>query len=214
MKDQYMYDLLEQVTHISSVTFTGGEPTLPSGMKVIERFMEICNDLGIEVGNFYITTNAKVWRKEFPELINRLYDFCVDNELSCVDISNDIYHENDEDDRKYFKYRLEEELLHTYGLADIVAIREEMQMGSHEYIFSEGRGFYVGTRNLGEETILYDDEGTFHVLDGTIYLNCDGQVIAGCNWSYESQAENEKIQLCMSNDDLKHAVLAYTESYY
>lgn len=213
MKDEYMYNLLGQVEYISSVTFTGGEPTLPSGIKTIERFMEICNELNVRVGNFYIVTNAKVWRKEFPELINRLYNFCDDNEISGIHISNDVFHDNDDYDRKSFKYRLEEELLYNYGIEGMADIRQELP-NDHNYIISEGRGYYTGSRCNELEIILYeDDEDDFRIIDGIIYLNCNGQIIAGYDWSYESQAENEKIQLCMSNDNLQHAVMAYNNSF-
>lgn len=32
--------------------------------------------------------------------------------------------------------------------------------------------------------------------DLQLYLNCDGQLINGCDWSYDSQKEREDIQLC------------------
>ena len=123
LKDEDMYNILRQVSYISSVTFTGGEPTLPSGMKVIERFMEICNELAVDVGSFYIVTNAKVWRDKLPALINRLYNFCDDNEISHIDISGDRYHCGDVDT---FKWRLEEELMYNFGLEEIVGVREDI----------------------------------------------------------------------------------------
>ena len=207
MCETHMRDFLSQVRYIDCVTFTGGEPTLPSGIKAIEKFMEICNDIGIEVGNFYMVTNAKVWRSNLASLINRLYDFCVDNEISTIDISGDRYHESNGISIQNFKYRLEEELLYQYGIDGMVSIRPDIDPN---YILSEGRGFYFGGKNNNLESILYyDEEEELQIREGTIYLNCDGQVIVGCDWSYESQKTREDIFLCMANDNLAHAILKY-----
>lgn len=203
MKDKYMYDLLSQVDYISSVTFSGGEPTLPSAMKVIERFMEICNQLGVGVGSFYLVTNGKVWRNKLPELINRLYNFCDDNEISTVDISGDKFHETDEHERKSFKWRLEEALEYEYGITEIVSIRPDID---YQYVIQEGRGADVGYGRFNdtEEIILEDYDGDLQIREGNLYLNCKGNIVKGCDWSYQSQDKPENI-LCHSSEDIiKH----------
>ena len=203
MKDEYMYNLLRQVSYISSVTFSGGEPTLPSGMKVIERFMEICNELGVSVGSFYIVTNAKSWRTKLPALINRLYNFCDDNEVSHIDISNDRYHCGDANN---FKWRLEEELLYNHGLEELVGLREDIDPS---HVIGEGRGVRFGTAPKDRETILYDEwDDELQIREGSIYLNCNGNVVAGCDWSYETQDEPEYI-LCKCDDDMEQSILDY-----
>lgn len=212
MSDEHMYNFLRQVSYIATVTFTGGEPTLPSGMKVIERFMEICNELGVDVGNFYFATNAKVWRGKLPELINRLYNFCSDNEVSNVDISGDQYHcaELNAIDNHDFKCRLEDELLYTYGLENMVGIKPNIDPN---FVITEGRGYYIGGRGNNLETVLYEywDDDQLQVREGTIYLNCDGKVISGCDWSYETQNEREDILICLADEDLEQAIIDYGE---
>ena len=93
MKRKYLDSFLSQVGYISSVTFTGGEPTLPSGMNAICDFMDSCCKYKVDVGGFYIVTNGKVWRPEFATLVNELWVFCSDNEASGIDISGDQFHE-------------------------------------------------------------------------------------------------------------------------
>jgi hypothetical protein len=205
MKDKYMYELLSQVDYISNVTFSGGEPTLPSAMKVIERFMEICNQLNVDVGSFYIVTNGKVWRNKLPELINRLYNFCDDNEISTIDISGDKFHETDERERNHFKYRLEEELEYKYGITEIVSIRPDIDYST---VIQEGRGVDVGYGRINEpEEIEIDEfyEDEIVINEGNIYLNCKGNIVKGCNWSYKSQDKKENI-LCKVSDNIEECL--------
>lgn len=211
MKDEYLYEFLKQVDYVGSVAFSGGEPTLPSGMKVIERFMEICNELNVRVGNFYIATNGKVWRDDFPELINRLFNLCEDNEMSSIDISGDQFHESDKWSINQFKFRLEEELYDYYNIDEIVSIRPDID---RRFVITQGRGACVGYNERIHEIIIYEnEEDEFRINEGTIYLNCNGQIIAGCDWSYETQEIDEDVQICNTSEDLKHAVMAYHKSF-
>jgi len=206
MCNEHMRAFLGQISYIDSVTFTGGEPTLPSAMRVIESFMEICNDLGINVGNFYIVTNAKVWRNKFPELINRLFNFCTENEISGIDISGDKFHETNGIEKNDFRYRLEEELLYTYDIDEMVSIRPNIE---YQHIITEGRGYYQGHRKLNIDDIIYSYYNDFHIQEGILYLNCNGDVINGCDWSYESQEKRKDVLICKASDDLEQAILNY-----
>ena len=207
MDDQHMRDFLLQVDYISTVTFTGGEPTLPSGMKIIERFMEICNELGVDVGNFFIVTNAKTWRNKFPELIHRLYDFCSDNDVSGIDISGDKFHETNGIERNDFRYRLEEILEWEYGISGLISERPDIE---YRYVIAEGRGVHINNKELELDEIICEYwDGVFHIKEGTIYLNCDGKVLNGCDWSYKSQNERKDIFICNASDDLEECVLNY-----
>jgi hypothetical protein len=130
---------LSQVNFISNAAFTGGEPTLPSGIKAIYDFMDVCEQYGVDVGSFYIATNAKVSRPEIPILINDLYKFCSDNDVSYIDISTDQYHDPIESQRETFVQELEEELEYTYGITNVVSQRASNLRSQH--LLSEGRAF-------------------------------------------------------------------------
>jgi hypothetical protein len=212
MDIQYLRNFLNQVSYISSVAFTGGEPTLPSGINVIYDFMEVCNQYGVDVGSFYIVTNAKVWRDEIPAVIERLYNFCSDNEVSCIDISADQFHEQHEVRRRQrFKIELEEILEYQYGLTEIVSQRPDHI--NWDNIIDEGRGANFGTGKYYELPEIHveqwDDNGELRVTEGDIYLNCHGNIIAGCDWSYESQEDPENI-ICASDEDLEKAILEFS----
>ena len=61
MKPEYIRKLLSQIECISNVTFSGGEPTLPSGMKAIDEFISCIPN----VSSFYIVTNGMKCRAKF-----------------------------------------------------------------------------------------------------------------------------------------------------
>jgi hypothetical protein len=209
----HLYDFLSQMSrgYISSVTFTGGEPTLPSGMKVIRKFMEGCNRFSIDVGNFYMVTNAKMWRPELPELIQTLYNFCSDNEISAIDISTDQYHDHIQHTRLAFKNRLEDELSYLIGCDyHIVGLRRDLP---YESIMEEGRGAQYGSGRHEVAPIIQIEtwSGVPTVTEGDIYLNCEGNVISGCDWSYESQRDPENI-ICKASKNFEEAVFNFADA--
>jgi hypothetical protein len=212
MSKDHLRNLLRQINYVSSVTFTGGEPTLPSGINVIYDFMDICNEFGVCVGSFYIVSNAKIWRPEIPVMIYDLYKFCDDNEISMFDISIDQFHDLTQRQRMDFKYRLEKELEYKFGLTDVVSTRHEID---YDRVIKEGRGVNLASERYPDipELILEPhDDGGMTVAAVDIYLNCDGNVICGCDWSYESQKRKENI-ICAASNDFETAVKKYAEVY-
>ncbi len=206
MPIEHLRAFLQQIEYISSITFTGGEPTLPSGMKIIYNFMDVCSSFGIPVGSFYIVSNAKVWRPEIATMVGDLYNFCDDNEVSNFDISTDQYHDPIASKRRHFRYQLEESLEMWHGIsADIVTSRRDIDF---ENVISEGRAQDWGTGRYNEQQevyLEYWDDDQPRITEGDIYINCDGNVINGCDWSYESQKKAENI-ICSVNDDFEAAI--------
>lgn len=49
----------------------------------------------VEVGSFYIATNGSAFNKESFMVIGRLYEFCQDNEISAIEISNSKWHQEE-----------------------------------------------------------------------------------------------------------------------
>jgi hypothetical protein len=211
MNKEYLVRFLEQVSYISSITFTGGEPTLPSGQKVIRDFMDVCNHLGVCVGSFYMVTNAKVWRPELPALINDLYCFCDDNEISMIEISTDQFHDRIQLQRSTFKFRLEEDLLYKYRIENMIHMREEIP---YHRLVDQGRAVNIGSGSCYEPSELWIEfyGEDINITDGDIYLNCDGNVILGCDWSYESQKDHNNI-ICSVYDDFEKAIREKTNNF-
>lgn len=209
MKRETLRLFLSQINYISSVTFTGGEPTLPSGIKAMRDFMEICNHYRIPVGSFYFVTNGKKWRPEILKLVRDLYNFCDDNEASSIEISNDQFHVINDISRQDFRLFLQEELEYNLGVYDLVGMRGKIH---HHQLVRQGR---TDELKLGGSPYRVPDisiemwNDNTRVVEGDIYLNCDGNVIAGCDWSYKSQNEPDKI-ICSASDDFKEAVVKFT----
>lgn len=206
MSKSHINNFLRQVNYMHSITFTGGEPTLPSGLKIINYFLEACHVYKVNIGNFYIVTNAKVWRPELPKLISKLYYYCSENDISAISISGDEYHE--QVGRTSFKYKLED-AFELMGISIDIDVRSTFPTTR---ILNEGRGKQYGSNRFvrkPEISIEYEDEedySNFCVTEGELYLNCEGNIISGCDWSYESQRLSRNI-ICKASDNIKKALI-------
>ena len=212
MNRDYLLSFLKQIGYVSTVTFSGGEPTLPSGLKAIRDFLDICSRYDVGVGNFYMVTNAKVWRPELPKLISQLYNFCDDNEISLLDISTDQFHEKIQLQRFAFKERMESELENYFGIQDIVSMRTEV---FYNQLIYQGRAethLSAGACYVPEDLLIEDMDNTLNIRDGEIYVNCEGNVIQGCDWSYESQRKERAI-ICSVYDNVENMLRKKFEIY-
>jgi hypothetical protein len=90
MPVEHLDTLFSRLGYVSSITFTGGEPSLVP--EIMNSSVEIAEKYGVEIGNFYIATNAIDVSDEFLLAIVRLWCYCSDNECSQVEWSNDEYH--------------------------------------------------------------------------------------------------------------------------
>lgn len=206
MPREHLLNFLRQISYISDVTFTGGEPTLPSGLKVINEFIRICIHLDIEINSFYIVTNAKKWRPEIGDTLAKLWEFCSGNDASAIDISRDQYHDPIELKRQAFRSKLKNYLWQFHGLE--IPIHQRASHLLFKHIRTEGRGIELGAyrKNDNPEILIDDeDEDLFRVVEGTLYLNCDGNIINGCDWSYKSQNNPSHI-ICRADEDLEEAI--------
>ncbi len=206
-KEEHLRNLLRQVSYISTVTFSGGEPTLPSGLEMINKFIDLCHNYEVDVGNWYIVTNGKVWRKELPRTIWRLNNLCSDNEISGIDVSDDQFHESNAIEREDFIYQLEEGL-YEEGLDPHEEININRRGEIHSVI-NEGNAKenFIGHRDMiGESLIYHYNDWEMDISEGTLYLNCNGDLILGCDWSYESQETQAEHFICKIEDNIEMAV--------
>jgi MoaA/NifB/PqqE/SkfB family radical SAM enzyme len=179
IKREVIEALLDKVDYIGSVTFTGGEPSL--NPKAITDFVDICKEKGVSVSNFYMATNGVEYTDDFLLAIMKLYLFCDNDEpeITQLEVSRSYYHDcfqnEDEIDklrcfsffseRKYLKY-------------------------SAQSLIDQGRAkdYGLGARkNLVENLEIVCDN-----IEGEFYLNVNGDVIEGCDWSYKSQSRHKK----------------------
>ena len=90
MNTDHIDTLLDKVTDIGSVIFTGGEPSLRPD--IIRYFVKKAIEKGTYINSFYIATNGIKIDTEFIIACVELYSLCEDKEMCAVELSNDIYH--------------------------------------------------------------------------------------------------------------------------
>jgi len=170
----YVETLFQKVNYISSITFTGGEPSLVP--EIIESVLKIAKEYEVGIGNFFIATNGKDIPDAFVIACLHWYLYCDDNEVSSVTVSTDHYHEGYEGD-----------ILKALSFYDT---RGDIPT---EAIIREGNAEDWGYRDHDDYEFDVEEDN----IEGDVYLNINGDIISGCDWSYENQ---ECHKVCHVND--------------
>ena len=179
IKHEYITSLLEQVETIYNVTFSGGEPSL--NVKTLEFFLSEAERLNVRIGSFYIVTNGLNVGGDFAIFCLKMFSYCYDKDSCSVQISNDNFHRNEGD--------YNTELLNGLSFFSKRNEKDNFNYYNMEALINEGRAtdFYDGDENVNTENVILN-ESDFEEDD--IYLNCKGQLINGCNWSYANQSKH------------------------
>jgi len=175
IKKEHITKMLENVSYISTVTFSGGEPSLNIG--AINHFIDECKRLNVSVNSFYIATNGKETTDEFILAIMNLYLLCEDNEVSQVHYSNDYYHIQED-------YKPNIEKLEVFKFFS----KKYEKDGEHKYMINEGN--FKENFNYGRPVNIHQLELEDNRIDGDFYLNVNGDIICCCDLSYENQEFN------------------------
>lgn len=179
IKHEYIDQLFSKVDYISSLSITGGEPTL--NVDAIDYIVESAQRHNVDIGNFYIVTNGESIPDAFLMALIKLHCYCSDNEISGVKVSGDDFHDE----------ATEKDKLSAFSFVEFEKDKSSQYLVNEGYAYDNGLG--STERNIEE---FYVDDDT---VDGTVYLNCKGNIIAGCDWSYDSQDEQDKI-VCFVNE--------------
>ena len=191
ISDYYLEELFSKVGRIGLLTITGGEPSLATDR--IFKILELIKKHGVIMENFYLATNATNVTDDFIRVLMELYLACGENEVSGVDISNSIYHDNnvnfgdinhDVDKLKLLKFV---QLKYSDK-----TLREMPNNLLHQGRCGSGREVEIDSIEVNIEEK--------EVSEGGLYLNCEGVIIAGCDFSFESQRSNKSIQVCKVED--------------
>lgn len=169
--------LNNDIRYISTVTFTGGEPSL--NCQAINDFIDICSKHAIEVGNFYIATNGKQVTESFISTCLRLFLFCSENEVSQIEISRSDYHIDQN-----------EEAIKKLKCLRFVSERPYL---SYKNLIDEGKAKSLNQLNgiKGQKKKIYPLTIEDNIIDGEIYLNCKGDICSSCDLSYRRQDKNK-----------------------
>lgn len=181
-------DGLEEGMSIGDVTLTGGEPSL--NVPIMQYVREAFARKSITVNGFYVVTNGK--KNPLPLMTECLNWFAFveeqDSDICGLALSSDEFHEKiswrhlallrglsffHEDDKKH-------EYGDTYGLlmeGQAIDLEGMYEMRKpHE----EELNGHIENADDGSEQLFVED-------DTYLYLNAKGDLVSGCNWSYESQ---------------------------
>lgn len=183
-------DSFANAGYISSLTFTGGEISL--NIPAIRYTLNAVRERNISVGSFYMVTNGKAVDKMAELALASLewWNYCDDkDDYSCgLCISSDDFHE--EIPRESASI-----------LSGLRYNRNDKVTDFHkQYLINEGRAKTINANQIlkrepivSELVIEYErnckpgNEAGINITDGELYLNAIGDVVVGCDWSYESQ---------------------------
>lgn len=184
--------LFSQVDQINCLTLTGGEPALRPDK--INMIIDVAEEHDVDIFNFFIATNGTIASLDFIIAMIRLHHYCSDNDVSVVLVSNDIFHNADkirENIRwlqalSFVDYKFPVESKADYDGYDYDNYRQVLFQGRGEQFCNELQPTKQSLDNLLE-----------FPEDAEWYLNCHGDIILGCDWSYENQDEH---RLCHVSD--------------
>lgn len=188
MTRETLEKFLSQVSCIYEVTFTGGEVTLY--LEPIRWFIDICREKDIYVGGFYIVTNGHKYIPEFISLCDELYEFCEDNEISGLAISDDPYHRKFQPDNF-------EQIIVQYQYPE-ASFGEREWWNPREYFREEDKVWNSGvslinegnakTNMIGEREVQYYEKGEAEEISDIdiILLRHNGDLFSSCDLSYDS----------------------------
>lgn len=180
IKKEYIDSILSQVDSIGSVCFTGGEPSL--NVPAMEYFLEQCKGRRISIEFFYIATNGVNVPESFVIFCLKLYSYCDNKEACRVDVSNDRYHMDIAD------YNLD--LLQGLSFFGKKFEKDYFNYANGASLISEGRSSNTRGAHEPYDSIEINSPNEF-TDECEVYLNCKGEIINGCNWSFQSQKKHK-----------------------
>jgi hypothetical protein len=191
---QYVDQIFSKISRIYTLTITGGEPSLAPDK--IEMVTESAKQHEVSIGSFYCATNAKQVPDRFIMAILQLYLYCEETEDSWLTYSSDPFHAP-----------VSPRMIKRLEAFRFVEPKHGAQ--KPEQLLMEGRAYnnYGGGRYLEPQSFRVDNES---IDDNELYLNCKGNLVAGCDCSYETQDEsNFLIGNVMEIGDLQKAIEQY-----
>jgi len=199
--EQIIKEALKDVTQISSLTITGGEPTL--NIKGIEFIFNQIHAQGIELNAFWMATNAKVYSEKLVSLLIDEYATCTeydDEFYGGLAVSHDDGFHEEVDPKNIRKYKA-------------LKFYDSSKEGEISSVIDDGYANYngIGDRSIhSTESLSVDIEEDSIRVEDMIYINAKGDILLNCDYSFERQ-EEEKIGNVLE-ESLESIILRYTEA--
>lgn len=184
--------VLDQIDCIDCLNFTGGEVTL--NVEIIRYIIDQIIERKIEVYDFFIATNGKIYSDELINAILDLYAYradtwnCDDNECCSLVLSKDEFHEPIS--------KIHEAKLRSFVFFKDFKIRTYNGIG----IISKGLALEngIGTRisSIDECSCEVYDENKIYE---TLYINVNGDIFFDCDMSYDEQRELQEFNVFVND---------------
>lgn len=185
---------LKQVKDITTLTITGGEPSLvPEIMiKLLRKFQKY----KVAVGNIYIVTNGKKITNKFITACIEWYLYCYDNEISAVCTSKDMFHEPVWPDN-----------IKKLEALSFFNNRDKNTDFTKTHVLNIGRAKTLHLPNVTKNDKPYFeeiecetiDEHIIEVCSGNITVTTNGDILSQCDYAYN---ETDAIKIGDVNDDM------------
>jgi len=185
---KFVETLFQKIEYIGILSITGGEPSLVP--EIILGIIKLAEKYDVDIGGFWLVTNGKKISDAFLQSVIRLYGYCSDNEISGLALSIDEWHETCPPENK--------------KILQLFSCYKEHGPREVSHLLAEGRGIDCGAFNENRCRTLEVEDNRVTEL----YLNCKGNIINGCDWSYESQEDPDNI-VCHVNDLSLDAMMNY-----
>lgn len=176
---KYIDNLLQDVSGICNITFTGGEPSL--NISAIEYTLQKCQELDIPVASFYIVTNGKSNILPLVTACLKWYAYCDDYEDMCgLALSKDMFHDEIDADNERILRGLSFFREDKFTNFDNVKI---INQGRAEEL---GGFFKVNEEDRHEKFSFEDYDDDECRIESLIYLSANGDVKTDCDIAYEN----------------------------
>lgn len=186
--------ILENVSTIELVTFSGGEPSLVP--EKIEYFLNWVKENKIKLKNFCVITNGKIASRELVQVLIEMYAYTkkfFEIDCSKLIISKDHFHKKEIPDVS--------EAENLYSSLKFFDPNEKLTLTDEE-IVNEGRcvDFSYGHEAYSDSIRLKrDTNGKIVFVGGILFVTALGDIVMSSDLSYDSE-EKQKIGNILDND--------------
>lgn len=189
MQKETVDKILDQVTGIDGLVFTGGEPTL--NLPIIEYIFDQIRERHIPLAYFWLATNGVANSFELATILLRNIDMVNETDICGVAISTDEFH------AQYTKENVLRFLSFYDNSKEVENWKPEhiIKMGNAEEN-GIGRREYVPKTEFSIEDVV-DDE----IIVDRVYVRANGDILADCNVSYDFMDENA---ICKAEELAEH----------
>lgn len=189
MEMKTIIPILEITEHISSLVFSGGEPTL--NIPLMYDVLHYVKKHDIPVDSFYIVTNGKVISDEFLKLLLEWYIYTIPHspepDMSGIALSKDIFHED-------IPYENELKLrAFSFFKEDKITNWEEKQYS----LIDQGRAsklsktaYKIWTKPSSHQLYVDRTPNENFVIDDEIYISAKGEICGDCDLSYANMTKH------------------------